>query len=64
MSHIEDLITKHCPNGVARIPLKELASIQNGYAFNSKEFNTLNLGLPLVRIRDVNTGFSNTYYSG
>ena len=64
MSRIEDLIAKHCPNGVARIPLKEIASIQNGYAFNSKEFNNLNIGLPLVRIRDVNTGFSNTYYSG
>lgn len=64
MSRIEELIAQYCLDGVAKIRLKELVSIQNGYAFNSKEFNNLNLGLPLVRIRDVNTGFSNTYYSG
>ncbi|WP_297565245.1 restriction endonuclease subunit S [uncultured Arcanobacterium sp.] len=61
---LADMLTQYCPDGVEQIPLKELASIQNGCAFDSKEFNNLNLGLPLVRIRDINTGFSNTYYSG
>ena len=44
--------------------LGDVLDIQNGYAFESKAFNTQQLGLPLIRIRDINTGFSGTYYEG
>jgi restriction endonuclease S subunit len=32
-----------------------------GFPFNSKLFNTVGDGTPLIRIRDINTGFSETY---
>ena len=41
--------------------LIDVADIIYGYAFDSKLFNTSGEGRPLIRIRDVNTGFSNTY---
>ncbi|MDD7212765.1 MAG: restriction endonuclease subunit S, partial [Candidatus Enterosoma sp.] len=41
--------------------LLDVADIIYGYAFDSKLFNTSGEGRPLIRIRDVNTGFSNTY---
>lgn len=45
-------------------PLGDLCSVFSGFAFSSKHFNTVNEGLPLIRIRDVNSGYSGTYYSG
>lgn len=36
----------------------------SGFAFKSKFFNCEGLGLPIVRIRDVIPGYSETYYSG
>src|SRR5690606_24309792 len=45
-------------------PLGETCKVFSGCAFESKLFNTAGEGLPLIRIRDVNTGFSETYYSG
>lgn len=38
--------------------------ILSGFAFKSEKFNGSGEGLPLVRIRDVVPGFSETYYSG
>lgn len=40
--------------------LSEVCKIQYGYAFDSAKFNS-NIGVPLVRIRDVTRGFSETY---
>ena len=37
--------------------------ILSGFAFDSKAFNDID-GLPLIRIRDVVRGYSNTYFSG
>lgn len=45
-------------------PLSELASLEYGFAFDSKQFNAEARGLPLVRIRDVMPGRSSTYYAG
>ena len=42
----------------------EHVEILSGYAFNSKEFNTNEEGIPLVRIRDVGKIRSKTYYTG
>lgn len=46
-----------------RIPLGQLVEIQNGAPWKSKYFNEKN-GVPLIRIRDVTTGSTDTYYSG
>jgi type I restriction enzyme, S subunit len=47
-----------------KLKLGDLLEVQNGYAFNSKKFNTLD-GMPLIRIRDLKNGVSTkTYYTG
>jgi type I restriction enzyme, S subunit len=45
-------------------PLKELVEIQSGFAFRSECFNSEGIGMPLVRIRDVLPGKTDTYYDG
>lgn len=47
-----------------RTKLTDLCSIQYGYAFDSDNFTEDTQYLPLVRIRDVKRGFSETFYSG
>lgn len=42
----------------------EVCEVQNGYAFKSEYFNDKSVGLPLIRIRDVHSGRSDTFYSG
>lgn len=64
MSRIDDLICDLCPDGVEYKSLSELVDIFSGHAFNSTHFNQTKTGLPLIRIRDINSGFSETYYSG
>jgi type I restriction enzyme S subunit len=44
--------------------LTELCNIQYGYAFDSANFTEDDSFLPLVRIRDVKRGYSETFYSG
>ena len=41
--------------------LIDLAEILYGFPFNSEKFNETNIGMPLIRIRDINNGYSNTY---
>tara|TARA_R110002049_G_scaffold141620_1_gene303336 strand:+ start:34 stop:1707 length:1674 start_codon:yes stop_codon:yes gene_type:complete len=43
--------------------LQKVAKVINGYAFKSAQFNTSS-GTPLIRIRDVVKGFTETYYDG
>ena len=44
-------------------PIGELLDIQSGYAFKSKLFNE-DKGFPIIRIRNIKTGFTNTFYDG
>lgn len=46
-----------------RVPLGAVVSIINGAAFSSHEFNDAGVGLPLIRIRDLD-GWTGTSYSG
>ncbi len=41
--------------------LGEVAIVQNGFAFDSKLFNNIGEGMPLIRIRDIKRGYSETY---
>ena len=43
------------------VRLGDVCEIVNGFAFDSKLFNTEKKGTPLIRIRDVIRGFSETY---
>ena len=44
--------------------LIEVCDIQYGYPFDSSHFSDAVGGMPLIRIRDVKAGKSDTYYSG
>ena len=44
--------------------LLDLCDIKYGYAFDSKKFTDNPIYPPLVRIRDVKRGFSETFYAG
>jgi len=47
-----------------KINLGEYIEILSGYAFKSKYFNNESLGIPLIRIRDIESSSVDTYYSG
>jgi type I restriction enzyme, S subunit len=46
-----------------RVPLAEVATILNGAPFDSALFSATE-GMPLIRIRDVTTGQTSTYFTG
>ena len=46
------------------ISLGDVCEVQNGYAFDSKYFSSEpGSGMPLIRIRDILNGFTNTYFT-
>lgn len=45
-------------------PLGENLIIQNGYAFDSKKFNTKGNGFPIIRIRNLKKGDTNLFFDG
>jgi len=51
------------PEHWAVVPLKTIATVINGYPFDSKLFDPVD-GFPLVRIRDLNQSSPDTYYKG
>jgi type I restriction enzyme S subunit len=46
-----------------RVDLSNVAIVQNGFAFKSELF-THSDGMPLVRIRDIDKGITENFYSG
>jgi type I restriction enzyme S subunit len=64
MSKIDELLAELCPDGVVSSRLGEVCTPFSGFAFNSEFFNSRGDGLPLIRIRDVNSGNSGTFYAG
>lgn len=46
-----------------RVPLSDVAMVQNGFAFKSELF-THSGGKPLIRIRDIEDGWTENFYSG
>lgn len=61
MSKLEELIKEFCPNGVEYKKLTDIASVLYGYPCDAALFNESGKGRPLVRIRDVLAGRTNTY---
>lgn len=51
-----------CPEGWSRVPLGSVAKIINGFPFKSGGFGAI--GHPVIRIRDVTRGFTNTRFDG
>lgn len=47
-----------------QVKLGELVDLLNGYAFKSSKFNNNGIGLPIIRIRDINSGYTKTFYEG
>ena len=45
------------------VKCKHLATVQAGFPFDSAKFSNSE-GTPLIRIRDITSGFTQTYYSG
>ena len=46
------------------VQLGGVVQIDIGYAFDSKQFNSDGMGMPVVRIRDVKRGFTQTHFNG
>ena len=46
------------------VRLGEYVTVDSGYAFKSSLFNDENKGMPIIRIRDVTTGSTHTFYNG
>ena len=44
--------------------LGEICNILNGYAFDSKYFTNNTNAMPLIRIRDIKRGYTETFYTG
>lgn len=61
MSNLEELIERLCPDGVEYKSLIDLCDVLYGFPCDASKFNDDMIGLPLVRIRDVLEGKSDTY---
>src|SRR5688572_20189840 len=46
-----------------RVKLSQVLDVVNGFAFKSSQFSS-EMGVPLIRIRDVLKGETKTYYKG
>ena len=64
MSKLNDLITQLCPDGVPYRKLLDVADVLYGAPFNAKQFNNDYEGMPLIRIRDIMRGYTETFYTG
>lgn len=56
------LLAKHA--SWERVRLGDAVTIRNGFPFKSEYFNTAGRGMPLLRIRDIVPGVTETWYDG
>ena len=61
MSRLDELIAELCPDGVEYKTLLSVANVLYGFPCDASQFNAENSGMPLIRIRDVLEGTTNTY---
>ncbi|MDO5308366.1 MAG: restriction endonuclease subunit S, partial [Planctomycetia bacterium] len=61
---MQELIAELCPDGVEWRKLCSVTQILYGYPADSKSFTEDCLYIPLIRIRDVVRGYSETFYKG
>lgn len=64
MSRLEELIQELCPDGVEFKRLVSVVNVLYGYPLDSKHFTDDPSFTPLIRIRDVKPGYSETFYKG
>ena len=63
-SKLNKLIQELCPKGVEYRTLLDVTKVTYGYPADSRLFTEDNQYIPLIRIRDVMHGYSETYYKG
>ena len=63
-SKLNRLIQELCPEGVEYRKLLDVTKVTYGYPADSRLFTQDNQYIPLIRIRDVMQGYSETYYKG
>ena len=61
MSKLEELIAELCPHGVNYDYLLNVADVLYGFPCDATKFNSEKTGTPLIRIRDVLNGITDTY---
>lgn len=67
--HIDEIVAEnhnnllYAPPAWKRIRLADIATIQNGFPFESRRFSKIS-GTPLLRIRDILRGQTETFYTG
>ena len=61
MSRLDELIQELCPDGVEYKKLTDVANVLYGYPCDATMFNEANNGIPLIRIRNVLAGMTETY---
>lgn len=61
MFKLEELIQQLCPDGVEYNKLTDVADVMYGFPCDASKFNENKIGIPLVRIRDVLKGYTETY---
>ncbi|MEW6257916.1 MAG: restriction endonuclease subunit S [Pseudomonadota bacterium] len=49
---------------LSTVSLGEVTTVFSGFAFKSSGFNTESKGLPLIRIRDIVRGYTDTFFEG
>lgn len=60
--HAQHPATPKCVGeAISGTTAKELCAIDSGFAFDSEQFNTDGDGMPIIRIRDIKPGVTNTY---
>lgn len=58
-----DELNSEMPKHWEKVALNDVANLLTGFAFSSKYFSKTK-GIPLIRIRDIEMGYSDTFYTG
>lgn len=54
MSHIDDLLNQHCPDGVEYLPLGAVAEVQSGWGFPNADQGAMTGDIPFYKVSDMN----------
>ena len=57
MSHLQSLITKHCPEGVPTLELGEIGEFTRGRRFTKKDVVAQGEGVPSIHYGEIYTSY-------